>query len=177
MPPKAKGQKKQDAMDRPHPKYPQLTMRDVEEFKAIFNLVDLDGSGAVSKGEIKSLMQTLGLNPSDQELDGMVAAFLGEEEDPSADIEINFDQFVRMMETKVRPPFSSTEIKEAFRVFEVGSREGFVRLADLEKALMSGPGAVTREEARDLLAPLDKDKASGVVNYFEFVHKVMAGLE
>jgi len=39
-----------------------LTETEVNEFREIFNLVDKDGGGTISKDELADLMDTLGIN-------------------------------------------------------------------------------------------------------------------
>ena len=53
-------------------KHPHLTEEELAEFREIFNLVDLDKGGTISKDELKQLMTTLGLKPSQEELNAMV---------------------------------------------------------------------------------------------------------
>ena len=45
-------------------KHAHLTEEELSEFREIFNLVDLDKGGTISKDELKQLMMTLGLKPS-----------------------------------------------------------------------------------------------------------------
>ena len=45
-------------------KHAHLTEEELAEFREIFNLVDLDKGGTISKDELKQLMTTLGLKPS-----------------------------------------------------------------------------------------------------------------
>ena len=45
-------------------KHAHLTEEELAEFQEIFNLVDLDKGGTISKDELKQLMNTLGLKPS-----------------------------------------------------------------------------------------------------------------
>jgi calmodulin len=43
----------------------QLSDSDIEEFREIFGLVDTDGSGKISAGELGQLTKKLGLNYSE----------------------------------------------------------------------------------------------------------------
>ena len=45
-------------------KHAHLTEEELAEFQEIFNLVDLDKGGTISKDELKQLMNTLGLKPT-----------------------------------------------------------------------------------------------------------------
>jgi len=49
-----------------------LTKEEEQEFQEIFNLVDLDGGGSISKAELGQLFNTLNLRVTPQELDLMV---------------------------------------------------------------------------------------------------------
>ena len=67
-------------------KHPHLTAEELAEFREIFNLVDLDKGGTISKEELRQLMNTLGLKPTQEELNSMV-----EEIDTDGNGEIDFD--------------------------------------------------------------------------------------
>jgi calmodulin len=57
-----------------HTRYGNITLTKAEEqeFREIFNLVDLDGGGSISKTELGQLFHTLNLRVTPQELDLMV---------------------------------------------------------------------------------------------------------
>lgn len=50
-----------------------LTMEALTEIQEIFELVDLDHSGAISNDELLALMNTLGLRSNQVEIDNMIA--------------------------------------------------------------------------------------------------------
>jgi Ca2+-binding EF-hand superfamily protein len=50
-----------------------LTPQQIAEYKEIFQLVDRDGGGTISKDELGDLMATLGIRASPEELDLMLA--------------------------------------------------------------------------------------------------------
>lgn len=49
-----------------------LSREEEKEFREIFNLVDRDKGGSISKAELQSLMDTLAINASQQEIDLMI---------------------------------------------------------------------------------------------------------
>lgn len=51
----------------------RLTEQELREFKEIFDLVDRDGGGTISRDELQNLMDTLGVKPSEEQLDQMMA--------------------------------------------------------------------------------------------------------
>jgi Ca2+-binding EF-hand superfamily protein len=50
-----------------------LTPEEIAEFREIFNLVDRDGEGSISKAELADLMETLGIKATQEEIDEMIA--------------------------------------------------------------------------------------------------------
>ena len=63
-----------------------LSEGELSEFREIFNLVDADGSGEISREELGELIATLGLKASQEELDRMI-----DEIDVDGDGSINFE--------------------------------------------------------------------------------------
>ena len=49
-----------------------LSSEEVSEFREIFNLVDRDGGGSITKEELGELMDTLGIDASPEEVDLMI---------------------------------------------------------------------------------------------------------
>jgi Ca2+-binding EF-hand superfamily protein len=50
----------------------QLSPEEIAEFREIFNLVDKDGGGSITKVELGELMDTLGIDASPEEIDQMI---------------------------------------------------------------------------------------------------------
>ena len=51
----------------------RLTEQQIAEFREAFSLFDKDGDGHVTIDELRTIFSTLGQNPSDEELHGMIA--------------------------------------------------------------------------------------------------------
>jgi hypothetical protein len=51
----------------------KLTQEEISEFREIFNLVDKDGGGSITKVELAELMDTLGIDASPEEIDAMIS--------------------------------------------------------------------------------------------------------
>jgi len=62
------------------------------ELMEAFKLFDLDGSGTISRDELKTLMKNLGQALTDSEIDAMI-----DEVDENLDGEISFDEFKALM--------------------------------------------------------------------------------
>ncbi|CAE7623117.1 Calml3 [Symbiodinium microadriaticum] len=103
-----------------------LSPEEIAEFREIFNLVDRDGGGSITKEELGELMDTLGIDASPEELETMI-----NEIDSSGDGEIDFEEFVEVMSRKVNATYTADQVKNAFRVFEGTSPAGCVKADSL----------------------------------------------
>ena len=74
-----------------------------KELRDAFAVFDADGSGSISRSELKKLMKNLGQSLSDAELDAMM-----DEVDTDGNGEIDFEEFKTMMVCK--PPHFSAYI-------------------------------------------------------------------
>ena len=66
-----------------------------EEFREVFNVFDMDGSGFISARELKQVMVDFGDNPTDGEVEKLMR-----HADTDRDGQVSFEEFVTMMTTK-----------------------------------------------------------------------------
>ncbi|KAJ0411375.1 hypothetical protein ATCC90586_004361 [Pythium insidiosum] len=95
-----------------------LTAEELAEFREIFNLVDRDRGGSITKVELGELMDTLGIDTSPEEIDLMI-----HEIDQDSNGEIDFDEFVAVMSRKVNATYTSEQVKNAFRALSPTNKE------------------------------------------------------
>ena len=141
---------------------------ELAEFREIFDLVDKDKGGSISRDELGELMDTLGIRASKEEIDLMI-----NEIDEDNNGEIDFEEFVAVMSRKVNANYTSAEVKSAFKAFEMDGSSGYVTIDSLRKALMSyGTEKLSLQQANDLLSQLEQD-SKGRVNYIDYVNMMM----
>ena len=146
----------------------QLTEKELQEFKEIFNLVDTDQGGSISTEELGSLMETLGIKTTPEELKLMVS-----EIDENGNGEVDFDEFVQVMSRKVNADYTVDEVQKAFKVFAGNAPEGHIKVSDLEKALQTyGKDKLSEEEAKNLVAQIEAN-ADGLFNYSDYVSMML----
>lgn len=147
----------------------QLSPEEINEFREIFNLVDKDGGGSISKEELSELMDTLGIEATSEEIDHMVG-----EIDVDGDGDIDFEEFVAVMSRKVNATYTADQVKSSFKVFEGTAPSGYVKAEMLIKALCTyGTEKLSEEQARDLVGQLEVD-SNGMVNYVDYVSMMMS---
>jgi calmodulin len=139
------------------------------EFREIFNLVDKDGSGSITRQELEDLMKTLKLSVGAHEIELMIA-----EIDKDNDGEIQFEEFVAVMSRKVKSSYTMNEVLNAFSVF--ASSPGYIKVSDLAKALTEYGGTqITPKQVNDLIGHLQVEGTGdeAVFKYDAYVAAMM----
>ena len=73
----------------------------------------IDFDRQITTKELSSVLQTLGSNPTEAELQDMINAV-----DADGSGTIDFPEFLKMMANKIKDENSEEEIREAFQVFD-----------------------------------------------------------
>ena len=136
---------------------------EVEEFRAMFHLFDIDRVGIITTEDLGRVMRSLGENPTEAELQDKI-----NEVDTVGNGTINFPDFLTMMmEKKMKDTHSEEEIREAFSVFDKDGN-GFISAAELRQTMTEVGEKLTDEELDEMLREADTDE-DGQVNFEEFV--------
>lgn len=107
----------------------QLTDEQVAEIREAFSLFDKDGDGTITTQELGTVVWSLGLNPTEAELRGMVG-----EIDRDGSSTVDFPEFLGMMAKQMQGRDSEEEVREAFRTFDKDGN-GFVGAAELRQVM------------------------------------------
>ncbi|KAL8222501.1 UNVERIFIED_CONTAM: hypothetical protein K2H54_077105 [Gekko kuhli] len=139
-----------------------LTEEQLAEFKEAFCLFDKDGDGAITSKELGTVMRSLGHNPTEAELQGMIS-----EIDANGSGTVDFPEFLSLMAKRTRDSDGEEEIRDAFRVFDKDGN-GYISAAELRHVMTNLGEKMTEEEVEDMIKEADVD-GDGRVNYEEFV--------
>lgn len=137
------------------------TEEQINEFKEAFSIFDRDGDGTITIKELKSVMRSLGLNPSDVELQDMI-----NEIDLDSNGTIEFSEFLAMMTVKQKDSDADQELLEAFKMFDRDGN-GYISAAELRYVMTNLSDRLTDEEVDDLMREADLD-GDGQINFEEF---------
>ena len=91
----------------------QLSPEQEDQIKQAWSLFDADDSGSIEHHELKQVMGTLGLQPTQDELDDIIRDI-----DKDMDGQIDYNEFLRLMSTKLKDAQTQDELFEAFTVFD-----------------------------------------------------------
>ena len=133
-----------------------------KEFQDIFDQYDKDKDGKISGRELANVMFSMGLSPTDDEINAMI-----KEVDLNNDGKIDLDEFITLM-TKTTPDTQTEdEVINAFRVFDKQGN-GLIPSDELKHIMMTIGDKMTEEEATEMINEADIDE-DGMINYEKFV--------
>merc|ERR1712212_1407255 len=90
-----------------------FTPEQIKLFRDAFAIFDTSRTGCITSQDLTAVMRNLGQNPSEKEIADMV-----NEIDADGNATIEFDEFLGMMEEKMRSVIPDETLKEAFQVFD-----------------------------------------------------------
>ena len=138
-----------------------LTEEQIADCKEAFSLFDKDGDGSISCDELRTVMTSLGENPTTMELEEMI-----QEVDSDGNGQIEFSEFLTMMAQKMGTRSFNDEALEAFKVLD---KDGSGSISESElRQIMSNIGEdITDEEIKEMMNEADLD-GDGQVSFKEF---------
>ncbi|KAJ1767348.1 hypothetical protein LPJ74_005422 [Coemansia sp. RSA 1843] len=137
----------------------------VSKFREAFALFDKDGDNFISAEELGYVMRSLGKNPTESELQDMIA-----EIDKDNNNKIDFVEFVTLMARHEKDDNKEEEIKEAFRVFDIDGN-GKIDAEELRRIMTSIGEKLTQEEVDEMIREADVD-GDNCINYEEFAKMI-----
>jgi len=140
-----------------------LTEAQKIEYKEAFAIFDKNGDGSISRDELKVVLDALGTNTTEENLDKLIM-----EVDMDNNGEIDYDEFLLMMYRQAQGVSSNkeAEVRKAFSIFE---RDGWVKTGDLIKVLCSlGDSPTNPTDLDELLTNVEKTP-DGLVKFDDLV--------
>ncbi|XP_016081029.1 calmodulin-A-like [Ornithorhynchus anatinus] len=145
----------------------QLSKEQVAKCKEAFELFDQDADGTITTKELGTVMRSLGQNPTEAELKGII-----DQVDTDGNGTVDFPEFLGLMAQMMKDPEVEDGIREAFRMFDKDGN-GYISAAELRQVLATLGEKLTDEEVDEMIRGADTD-GDGKVNYEEFV-RVLKG--
>lgn len=137
----------------------------IDEFKQAFYSFDEDGEGTIGRSELGDLLEALGENLTATEVDEMMA-----EVDEDGSGQIDFDEFLGMMQKKMSDDQLEKEIMDSFALLDKDG-SGLISADELKHVVTDFCGKLSDSEVNDLLSEADIT-GDGLLSYEEF-YKIM----
>ncbi|XP_060063077.1 uncharacterized protein LOC132543579 [Ylistrum balloti] len=131
------------------------------ECKAAFEMFDKDGDGTVTTEELATVMQSMGQNPTENEVAEMIS-----EVDKDGNGSVDFEEFIGLMGKYMQGVDPETELRESFKVFDKDGN-GFISAAELRHVMTNLGEKLTDAEVDEMIKEADLD-GDGQINYDEF---------
>ncbi|ORX84589.1 EF-hand [Anaeromyces robustus] len=132
----ARKQKKKRAVRQNSNVFAMFDQKQIGEFKEAFSMFDHDSDGFVDKEDLKDMLASLGQNPTEEYIDGMINEAPGN---------INFTMFLTLMGEKMNGTDPENEIIQAFECFD-DEKTGFINPDDLREYMTTMGDRFTDEE-------------------------------
>lgn len=140
-----------------------LSALELSEYKEVFSMFDKDGDGTIDAGELGTVMGTLGINPSDAEIQQMI-----EEVDTDKNGTIDFSEFCNLMITKTASLDPAEEARNVFKMIDK-DEDGFISTDDLNMVIETIQwGAERAPRPEDVEMMLSLDSSNGMVDLEAF---------
>ena len=140
-----------------------LTELQIAEYKEAFQIFDRHGEGAISSKELGTIMRSLGLNPSDEDLKEISESFDNEKNNNL----IDFNSFLIIMAKRKNDIDKEEDLLEAFRVFDK-ENNGKISARELRYVMMSSGEDLNENDIEDMIHEASTDNEE-YIDYHKFV--------
>ncbi|KAJ3406900.1 hypothetical protein HDV05_005696, partial [Chytridiales sp. JEL 0842] len=142
----------------------KLTPEQIEYYKEAYTIFDHDSNGVIDMTELSEVMQSLGINPTEEELYNMI-----KDVDLDNTGTIDFDEFLLIMEPMVSTQLekqTAEQLKESFEAMDADG-DGWITVEDLMVVFKGIGEGVPAEEALRMVGEADMD-GDGKVGFEDF---------
>ena len=132
------------------------------EIKEVFNVFDKDCDGFITTDELSTVMRTLGHNPTKEEIDELIKQY---DQDESGTID--FNEFMILMNNKLKEQKEGQELLETFQIFDKDA-DGYINADDIRYVRDEVDEQLDDVLIDELIEQGDRD-GDKKINYHEFV--------
>ncbi|XP_061353313.1 probable calcium-binding protein CML11 [Gastrolobium bilobum] len=140
----------------------------IAELREIFRSFDRNNDGSLTQLELSSLLRSLGLKPSPEQLESFI-----QKADTNNNGLVEFSEFVALVAPELLPaksPYSEEQLRQLFRIFDRDGN-GFITAAELAHSMARLGHALTAEELTGMIKEADTD-GDGRISYQEFAQAI-----
>jgi Ca2+-binding EF-hand superfamily protein len=140
---------------------PGLNEEEIEELRDAFDLFDTNGDGTIDPKELKAAMQSLGFEAKNQSVNQMISDI---DKDGTGDV--NFEEFLDLMTSKMGDSDSKEEIQKIFSLFD-DDKTGYITIQNLKRVAKELGETLSDGELMEMIDRADSDE-DGQISPDEF---------
>ena len=146
--------------------FDNVSQNKLKEYKNIFDLHDSNKDGNVNSLELANILKSININASDEEIKEII-----EELELEGNNEVNFENFVSIVNRREKDVDSEEEVLKAFKLFDKEGN-GLININELKNIMLSVGKNIKEEELNVMLKEADTDM-DGYINYEEFIRSLL----
>ncbi|KAJ8424359.1 hypothetical protein Cgig2_023364 [Carnegiea gigantea] len=132
----------------------ELDDEQIAELREIFRNFDRNNDGKLTQLELGSLLRSLGLKPSEDQLEALIQAA-----DKNSNGMIEFSEFIALVAPDLIPakcPYTEEQLRQLFKMFDRDGN-GYITPAELAHSMAKLGHALTAEELTGMIREADTD--------------------
>nr|XP_009388414.1 PREDICTED: probable calcium-binding protein CML11 [Musa acuminata subsp. malaccensis] len=142
----------------------RLDDEQLAELREIFRSFDRNNDGSLTQLELGSLLRSLGLKPSTDQLDALI-----QRADTNANGLVEFSEFVVLVSPELvaaKSPYTEEQLLRLFKMFDRDG-DGYITAAELVHSMAKLGHALTATELTGMIKEADTD-GDGRISFQEF---------
>ncbi|XP_062073533.1 probable calcium-binding protein CML18 [Humulus lupulus] len=142
----------------------KLDNEQIAKLREIFRSFDRNNDGSLTQLELGSLLRSLGLKPSPDQLEELI-----QKADTNSNGLIEFSEFVGLVSPEIlstKSPYTEDQLQQLFKMFDRDGN-GFITAAELAHSMAKLGHALTAEELTGMIKEADTD-GDGRISFPEF---------
>ncbi|KAJ8917694.1 hypothetical protein NQ315_005141 [Exocentrus adspersus] len=147
----------------------EFTQKELEDLRTAFDLLDRNQDGRVTPGELKIMLNNLGIEIKDDKAEEIIrtASHSGNELIDENDFLSFVKQIQQLVPSLGEDEDMTRDLMAAFKVFDLDG-DGFITREELKIAMEMIGEEITEEQLTQVIVMADTDH-DGKINYEEFV--------
>ena len=137
----------------------------IKEYKEAFEIFDKNKDGNITAYELANVMKSLNMDPTEDELLEMI-----NEVDLDGNGEIDFEEFVTLMNRRSKETDTEEDVISAFKMFDRGML-GKISVTELRQIMKEYNEEYSNEELDEMLREADTDM-DGYIDYEDIIGKL-----